>query len=78
MKCIKINTYVCCALRLDRGDPKILKEKIKWLKKGETNYRHKSQVLVQVWRDKREVKLDFCTTQSGLWRQKRRTGRVKQ
>jgi hypothetical protein len=43
------NTYVCGTLGLDRGVPKEMKEKIKYLKTGESTYCHKGQVLVQVW-----------------------------
>jgi len=45
----------------------------KCLNKREFTYRHKGQVLVQVWRDKREVKLDFGTTQSRIWDRKEET-----
>jgi hypothetical protein len=45
----------------------------KCLKKKEFTYHHKGQVLVQVWRDKREVKLDFSTTQNRMWDRKEET-----
>jgi len=48
-------------------------EREKCLKKREFTYRHKGQVLIQVRRDKREVKLDFNTTQSRMWDRKEET-----
>jgi hypothetical protein len=42
---------------MDRGAPKELKDDIKNLKKGESVFSRKGQVLIQVWRDKRDVKL---------------------
>ncbi|PNF20206.1 hypothetical protein B7P43_G16196 [Cryptotermes secundus] len=42
---------------MDRGAPKELKNDVKILKKGESVFSRKGQVLVQVWRDKRDVKL---------------------
>ncbi|PNF23441.1 hypothetical protein B7P43_G09117 [Cryptotermes secundus] len=51
------NTYVCGTFRMDRGAPKELKNDVKKLKKGESVFSRKGQVLVQVWRDKRDVKL---------------------
>jgi hypothetical protein len=53
------NTYVCGILRKDRGDPKELKDDIKSPKKGESVFSRKGQVLIQVARDKRDVKLIF-------------------
>ncbi|PSN49971.1 PiggyBac transposable element-derived protein 4 [Blattella germanica] len=42
---------------MDRGAPKELKNELKNLKKGESKFSRKGQVLVQVWKDKRDVKL---------------------
>jgi hypothetical protein len=44
-------------LCLDRGVPKEMKENIKYLKKAESTYCRKGQVLVRVGQDKRGVKL---------------------
>jgi hypothetical protein len=50
----------------------------KCLKKREFTYRHKGQVLVQVWRGKREVKFDFNTTQKcGTEKKKRKDETMK-
>ncbi|PSN54982.1 hypothetical protein C0J52_02324 [Blattella germanica] len=54
---LRRGTYVCGTLRLNRGAPKELKDKVKILKKGETAFAKKGQVLTQVWKDKRDVKL---------------------
>jgi hypothetical protein len=52
------NIYVCGTFRLDRGAPKELKDDVKKnLKKGKSVFSRKGQVLIQVWRDKRGVKL---------------------
>jgi hypothetical protein len=66
---MKRKTHICGTLRLDRGVPMVIWDK-KCLKKREFTYRHKGQVLVQVWRDKRDVKLDFNITQSRMWDRK--------
>jgi len=47
--------HTCGTLHLDKGVTKGIKEKLKYLKKGQTTYCHKGQVLVNVWRDKRNV-----------------------
>jgi hypothetical protein len=51
------NTYACGTFRLDRGAPKHMKTDTEKLKKGESTFVRKGQVLVQAWRDKRPVKL---------------------
>jgi hypothetical protein len=44
-------------LRLDRGVHKEIKKKVKYLKKAESTYCYKDQVLVHVWRENRNIKL---------------------
>jgi len=44
-------------LCLDRGVPKEIKKKVKCLKKAESTYCCKGQVLVHVWREDRNIKL---------------------
>lgn len=44
-------------MHLDKGVNKEIKEKLKYLKKGQTTYCHKGQVLVNVWRGTRDVQL---------------------
>ena len=75
MKC-SWNTHICGTLHLDKGVTKEIKEKLKYLKKGQTTYCRKGQVLVNVWRDKRDVRL-ISALHNRLWRQ-RRTGGMKQ
>ena len=48
------HTHTCGTLHLYKG---VTKEKLKYLKKGQTTYCCKGQVLVNVWRDKRDVRL---------------------
>ncbi|PNF39390.1 hypothetical protein B7P43_G13220 [Cryptotermes secundus] len=48
---------VCGTFRTNRGAPKELKDDVKNLKKGKSVFSRKGQVLIQVWRDKRDVKL---------------------
>jgi Rieske Fe-S protein len=44
-------------LHLDRGVPKEIKKKVKYLKKAESTYCCKGQVLVYIWRENRNIKL---------------------
>jgi hypothetical protein len=43
-------------LHLTSGVTKEKKEKIKYLKEGQSTYCHKDQVLVCLWQDRRDVK----------------------
>jgi len=51
------NTHFCGTLHLDKGVTNEIKEKLQYLKKGQTAYCRKGPVLVNVWRDKRDVQL---------------------
>jgi hypothetical protein len=54
---MKHNTRVCGTIRPNRGIPKDLKKEAKELKKGQSSFRRKDDVLVQVWNDKRLVRM---------------------
>ena len=51
------NTYVCGTFHLTKGIPKELEERTKYLRKGESSFVRKGQVLVQMWRDKRDMQV---------------------
>lgn len=53
----KRHLYACGTLHVNRGVPKEMKEKIKYLKKWESKYCCKGQILVHVWQYERDVKL---------------------
>jgi hypothetical protein len=62
-------------LRLDRGVSKEMKEKIKYLKKGQSTYCRKGQILVQVWWHKRDVTLIWTLhTANTVETEKKRNG----
>jgi hypothetical protein len=45
----KKHLYICGTLHVDRGVAKEMKEKVKYLKKGESKYCFRGQILVHVW-----------------------------
>ena len=47
------NMRVCGTMRANRGIPRDLEEDGKCLKKGQSTFRRKGDVMVQVWKDKR-------------------------
>jgi len=49
------NVRVCGTMRVNRGIPRDLEEDDKQLKKGQSAFRRKGDVMVQVWNDKRLV-----------------------
>jgi len=51
------HTHLWYTVHLDKGVTLEIKEKLKYLKKGQTTYCCKGQVLVNVWRDHRDVQL---------------------
>ena len=51
------NVRVCGTLRANRGIPRDLEEDGKQLKKGQSAFRRKGDVMVQVWKDKRLVRM---------------------
>jgi hypothetical protein len=50
-------TYICGTLHLDRGVPKEMKKKVKYLMRAESTYCCKGQVLVHIWRENWNIKL---------------------
>jgi hypothetical protein len=54
---VKCNIRVCGTRRPNRGIPKDLEKEAKGLKKGQSYFRKKGDVLVQVWKDKRLVRM---------------------
>jgi hypothetical protein len=54
---LKHNIRVCGTMRPNRGIPKDLEKEAKGLKKGQPSFRRKGDVLVQVWKDKRLVRM---------------------
>jgi hypothetical protein len=48
---------VCGTIRTDRGIPRDLEEERKPLKKRQSAFRRKGDIIVQVWRDKRLVRM---------------------
>jgi hypothetical protein len=54
---LKRNIRVCGTMRPNRGIPKDLEKEVKGLKKGQLSFRRKGDVLVQVWTDKRLVRM---------------------
>jgi hypothetical protein len=50
---LKRNIRVCGTMRPNRGIPTDLEKEAKGLKKGQSSFRRKGDVLVQVWEDKR-------------------------
>jgi len=51
------NVRVCGTMRANRGIPCDLEGEGKCLKKGESAFRRKGDVIVQVWKDKRLVQM---------------------
>ena len=51
------NVRVCGTMRANRGIPRDLEGEGKHLKKGESAFWRKDDVMVQVWRDKRLVRI---------------------
>jgi hypothetical protein len=54
---VKCNIKVCGTMKLNSGIPKDLEKEAKGLKKGQSSFRRKGDVLVQVWKDKRLVRM---------------------
>ena len=51
------NVKVCGTIRANRGIPRDLDEDGKRLKKGQSAFRRKGDIMVQVWKDKRLVRM---------------------
>jgi len=51
------NVRVCGTMRANRGIPRDLEDDGKRLKRGQSAFRRKGDVMVQVWRDKRLVRM---------------------
>ena len=49
------NVRVCGTMRANRGIPRDLEEDSKHLKKGQSAFQRKGEIMVQVWKDKRFV-----------------------
>jgi hypothetical protein len=54
---LKHNVRICGTMRPNRSIPKDLEKEAKELKKGHSSFRRKGDVLVQVWKDKRLVRM---------------------
>ena len=51
------NVRVCSTMRANMGIPRDLEENGKQLKKGQSAFRGKGDVMVHVWKDKRPVRM---------------------
>ena len=54
---LNINMRVCGTIRANRGTPRDLEGEGKRLKKGQSAFRRKGDVMVQVWKDKRLLRM---------------------
>ena len=54
---LKKKIFTCGTLRLNRGSPKTLQEKVKYMKSDEIQFQRKGDVFVIVWYDKKPVKM---------------------
>ena len=68
---------VCGTIRVNRGLPPDLKEECKSLKRGETTFRRKGDILLQSWRDTRVVNMISTIHNSSMVDVQRRHGQVK-
>jgi len=48
-------TRICGTIRANRGLPKCLKDEASALKRGEKVFQRKGDILLLIWRDKREI-----------------------
>jgi hypothetical protein len=54
---LKCDITVCDTMRPNRDIPKDLEKEVKGLKKGQSSFRRKGDILVQIWKDKRLVRM---------------------
>jgi hypothetical protein len=54
---LKRNIRVCGTMRPNRLIPKDLEKEAKGLKKGQSSFRRKGDMLVQIWKDKRLMRM---------------------
>lgn len=66
-------TVVCGTIRLNRGVPNSLKVKESGLKKGEMLFQRKGNILVQLWKDKRIVRMITTIHDSKMVRTTKKT-----
>ncbi|PNF32271.1 hypothetical protein B7P43_G17593 [Cryptotermes secundus] len=67
----------CGTIRVNRGLPPDLKEECKSLKRGETTFRRKGDILLQSWRDTRVVNMISTVHNSSMVDVQRRHGQLK-
>ncbi|PNF19822.1 hypothetical protein B7P43_G14053 [Cryptotermes secundus] len=68
---------ICGTIRVNRGLPPDLKEECKRLKRGDTAFRRKGDILLQSWRDTRVVNMVSTIHNSSMVDVQRRHGQVK-
>ncbi|PNF22052.1 hypothetical protein B7P43_G09732 [Cryptotermes secundus] len=69
--------HVCGTIRVNRGLPPDLKEECKSLKRGDTTFRRKGDILLQSWRDTRVVNMISTIHNSSMVDVQRRHRQVK-
>ncbi|PNF21950.1 hypothetical protein B7P43_G01790 [Cryptotermes secundus] len=69
--------HVCGTIRVNRGLPPDLKEESQSLKRGETTFRRKGDILLQSWRDTCVVNMISTVHNSSMVDVQRRHGQVK-
>ncbi|PNF29691.1 hypothetical protein B7P43_G13061 [Cryptotermes secundus] len=69
--------HICGTIRVNRGLPPDLKEECKSLKRGDTTFRRKGDILLQSWRDTHVVNMISTIHNSSMIDVQRRHGQVK-
>jgi hypothetical protein len=69
--------HVCGTIRVNRGFPPDLKQESVSLKRGETTFRRKGDLLLQSWRDTRVVNMISAIYNSSMVDVQKRRGQVK-